>query len=247
MWYRRALVLAGLVLACSPSWGDPTDDLYQRHCAECHGPDRLGRLGPALLPENLGRLKSEEADAVIARGRPASQMQGFADKLTADEIQALVALVYTPLPAVPVWGLSEISASRLNPVDPATLPDMRIFGADPLNLFVVVELGDHHATILDGDKLEPIHRFPTRFALHGGPKFSPDGRFVYFASRDGLDQQVRSLGAPDRRRGSRRDQHPQPRRLLRWALRHGRQYTAPFPGPALRSGPGPDQGHPSAG
>lgn len=24
-----------------------------------------------------------------------------------------------------------------------------------------------------------------RYALHGGPKFSPDGRFVYFASRDG--------------------------------------------------------------
>jgi WD40 repeat protein len=112
-------------------------------------------------------------------------MQGFADKLTADEIQALVALVYTPLPVVPVWGLAEISASRLNPVDPATLPDRPVFSADPLNLFVVVELGDHHATILDGDRLEPIHRFPTRFALHGGPKFSPDGRFVYFASRDG--------------------------------------------------------------
>ena len=43
---------------------------------------------------------------------------------------------------------------------------------------VVVELGDHHATLLDGDRLEPIHRFKTRFALHGGPKFSPDGRFV---------------------------------------------------------------------
>jgi DNA-binding beta-propeller fold protein YncE len=112
-------------------------------------------------------------------------MQGFADRLSADEIQALVGLVYTPLPVVPVWGLAEISASRLNPVDPATLPDRPVYSADPLNLFVVVELGDHHATILDGDRLEPIHRFPTRFALHGGPKFSPDGRFVYFASRDG--------------------------------------------------------------
>jgi DNA-binding beta-propeller fold protein YncE len=50
---------------------------------------------------------------------------------------------------------------------------------------VVVEAGDHHVTILDGDRLEPLVRFPSRFALHGGPKFSPDGRFVYFASRDG--------------------------------------------------------------
>jgi DNA-binding beta-propeller fold protein YncE len=60
-----------------------------------------------------------------------------------------------------------------------------IFDADPLNLFVVVEAGDHHVTILDGDRLAPIRRFASRFALHGGPKFSPDGRFVYFASRDG--------------------------------------------------------------
>ena len=70
-------------------------------------------------------------------------------------------------------------------VEPARLATAPRHGADPLNLFVVVESGDHHATILDGDRFEPITRFPTRFALHGGPKFSPDGRFVYFASRDG--------------------------------------------------------------
>jgi DNA-binding beta-propeller fold protein YncE len=50
---------------------------------------------------------------------------------------------------------------------------------------VVVETGDHHATILDGERFEPLARFATRYALHGGPKFSPDGRFVYFGSRDG--------------------------------------------------------------
>nr|MDJ0945974.1 cytochrome D1 domain-containing protein [Kiloniellales bacterium] len=49
----------------------------------------------------------------------------------------------------------------------------------------VVETGDHHATILDGDRFEPLHRFPTRYALHGGPKFTPDGRYVFFMSRDG--------------------------------------------------------------
>jgi hypothetical protein len=48
-----------------------------------------------------------------------------------------------------------------------------------------VELGDHHVTLLDGDRMEPIHRFKSRFALHGGPKYSASGRFVYFASRDG--------------------------------------------------------------
>jgi DNA-binding beta-propeller fold protein YncE len=66
--------------------------------------------------------------------------------------------------------------------DPAARP---AYPADPLNLFVVVEAGDHHVTILDGDRLEPMRRFASRYALHGGPKFSPDGRYVYFASRDG--------------------------------------------------------------
>ena len=65
------------------------------------------------------------------------------------------------------------------------LPDKPVFSADPLNLFVVVESGDHHVTILDGDRFEPIHRFPSRYALHGGPKFSADGRYVFFGSRDG--------------------------------------------------------------
>ena len=54
-----------------------------------------------------------------------------------------------------------------------------------MNLFVVVEGGDHHVSVLDGDRFEVIHRFASRYALHGGPKFSPDGRYVFFGSRDG--------------------------------------------------------------
>jgi len=70
-------------------------------------------------------------------------------------------------------------------IAPADLPDRPVHKADLMNMFVVVELGDHHATILDGDSFEPLTRIKTHFALHGGPKYSPDGRFVYFASRDG--------------------------------------------------------------
>ena len=60
-----------------------------------------------------------------------------------------------------------------------------VFSGDPLNLFVVVEGGDHHVSIVDGDSFTPIYRFASRFALHGGPKFTPDGRYVFFSSRDG--------------------------------------------------------------
>lgn len=178
------LAALGMIGAASASESG-AGALYQAHCAACHGADRLGGIAPALLPENLARLRRPEAIKTISDGRIATQMPGFSGKLSADEIKALAELVYTPLPSMPSWGIDAIRASRVEHHAPASLPDKPVFNADPLNLFVVVELGDHHATILDGDKFEPIIRFPTRFALHGGPKFSPDGRYVYFASRDG--------------------------------------------------------------
>jgi len=159
--------------------------VYTEHCVSCHGEGRLGGVGPALLPGNLKRLRKNKAHKVISEGRIATQMPAFADKLTPEQVGQLVELIYTPLPETPTWGLDEIRASHVVNAEATVLPDRPGFDADPLNLFIVVELGDHHATLLDGDRFEPIHRFKTRFALHGGPKYSPDGRFVYFASRDG--------------------------------------------------------------
>ena len=187
----RVLMLASCLLAASwqsaaaADQGGDTAALYQTHCASCHGVDRLGGTGPALLPDNLARLRRPDAVKTIAEGRMATQMPGFADKLTAEQVKALADLAYTPLAQMPVWGIDEIRKSRIEHYPPDSLPNHPVFKADMLNLFVVVEVGDHHATILDGDKFEPIARFPTRYALHGGPKFSPDGRYVYFASRDG--------------------------------------------------------------
>ena len=185
-WPRPSLAALFLLvpLAAAAAEIDPPV-LYANRCAACHGERRLGGTGPALLPENLGRIKPDQAKKVIAEGRPATQMPGFAPLLSPDQIDAIAALIRTPLPEIPRWGVEEIRASRIVLADSASLPDRPVHDADPLNLFVVVEAGDHHVTILDGDRLEPLTRFPSRFALHGGPKFSPDGRFVHLASRDG--------------------------------------------------------------
>jgi len=142
-------------------------------------------MGPALLPENLERLKRTDALKVVANGRTATQMPAFGGKLSSEAIEALVAHVYAPLPEMSRWGMEEIRATRVEYPSSQPAASDPLHRADPLNLFVVVEAGDHHATILDGDRLEPITRFATRYALHGGPKFTPDGRFVFFASRDG--------------------------------------------------------------
>ena len=166
-----------------------TAALYGEHCAGCHGPERLGGMGPALLPENLRRLRRDKAATVIGKGLPATQMPPFSDKLEPAQIEALVDYVYTPPAKVPVWGETEMRASHVihkpDLLQPAAAALKPVYSADPLNLFLVVEAGDHHVSVLDGDRLEPIHRFKSRFALHGGPKYSSTGRYVYFASRDG--------------------------------------------------------------
>ncbi len=161
------------------------DAIYEQHCSSCHGVNRLGGTGPALLPGNLSRTRKKSAEDVIINGRALTQMPAFSQVLSDAQVSKLVKYIYQP-PKVSIrWTKKDISSSRVTYVGKKPLSDKPVFKADLQNLFIVVETGDHHATLLDGDKFEPIHRFKTRYAVHGGPKYSPDGRYVYFASRDG--------------------------------------------------------------
>ncbi|SDL96055.1 Cytochrome c, mono-and diheme variants [Oryzisolibacter propanilivorax] len=159
--------------------------LYQQHCAACHGAQRTGLMGPALLPESLERTRPAEVLRVIREGRQATQMGGFAEVLSDAESAALADWVRAPVQPAPRWGEDDIRASRSFTPAPPDEPARPLWNADPMNLFVVVEGGDHHVSLLDGDRFEVIARFASRYALHGGPKFTPDGRYVFFGSRDG--------------------------------------------------------------
>ncbi len=185
----RAIALwAGLFATAGLAASEPDPAaIYARHCAACHGANRLGGTGPALVPQTLHRMRGPAIGEVIAKGRAATQMPAFGDILTPGEIAALADYLGTPLAEVPNWGAAEIEATRrLDPgYRPAPAP---VFAGDPLNITLVVETGDHHVSVLDGDSFEVLDRFATPFAVHGGPKFTPDGRFVFIMSRDGWVQ-----------------------------------------------------------
>jgi DNA-binding beta-propeller fold protein YncE len=181
-----ALSAGGVLLAGGLAHAAPDPEkLYATHCLSCHSTDRPGGTGPTLLPDSLAQLKKLDAARAIADGLPATQMPAFNTRLKADEIEALAEWLYTPPKRPPRWDTDDISASRIAHPDAVDLPAKPVFKADPLNVTLVVEHGDHHITVLDGDVMEPIARFATRFALHGDLGFTPDGRFVYWASRDG--------------------------------------------------------------
>jgi len=180
-----AVALAGSLPATPAQAKEDGRIVYQQHCAACHGDDRLGQIGPALLPENLRRLRKKKSLRVISNGRPATQMPAFKETLSKEQIAAVSDFIYTKLPKIPEWDKSMMWQSHVIHNHPYNLPTKPVHKSDLLNLFTVVETGDHHVTILDGDKFEPIWRFPSRYALHGGAKYSPDGRYVYLGSRDG--------------------------------------------------------------
>lgn len=172
----RFIVSLSLLAAASvPAFaGSDAAALFQDHCSACHAPTRLGGTGPALIPESLGRIKPDALNAVIAKGRAATQMPGFGETLSKDDIAALAAYVMTPLADVPGWSTADIAATRtLNPAyKQAAKP---VFTGDPLNVTLVVETGDHHISVLDGDSFAVLDRYPTPYAVHGGPSSAPTG------------------------------------------------------------------------
>ncbi len=185
----RNLIFCSAVLLAAATGANAAEPkaLFSEHCAACHGDGRLGGTGPALIPETLGRMRGPNLQAVIAEGRPATQMPGFAQTLSPGDIAALAEWLATPLDRIPDWDTPRIEASReMNPDYDA--PAAPRWDADPMNLTLVVETGDHHVSVLDGDSWAVLDRFATPFAVHGGPKFSPDGRHVFIMSRDGWVQ-----------------------------------------------------------
>ncbi|PTX48274.1 cbb3-type cytochrome c oxidase subunit III [Gemmobacter caeni] len=188
-YFRRGKwAMAVLLGLAGPAQAGPDGaTIYADLCASCHAETRLGGTGPALIPESLGRLQGDRLQAVIAEGRAMTQMPAFRDTLRPEEIAAVADYLSAPLAAPPVWDAAAIGATREMTTDYHAAP-APVFTADPMNITLVVETGDSHISVLDGDSLAVLDRFETPFAVHGGPKFSPDGRYVFVMSRDGWVQ-----------------------------------------------------------
>ena len=65
-WWKLALAASFFAIAADMARAQAQPEaLYREHCVACHGDQRLGGMGPALLPESLQRYKPAGAPAGI--------------------------------------------------------------------------------------------------------------------------------------------------------------------------------------
>jgi mono/diheme cytochrome c family protein len=84
----------------APAAADPQADAFNKKCANCHGKDGKGAtvMGKRLSVRDLatGEIQAQsDADlgAKVSAGNPQKKMPPFKDKLTAEEIKAVVGYV----------------------------------------------------------------------------------------------------------------------------------------------------------
>ena len=65
-------------------------EIFADRCARCHGADRTGDKGPALLPERLSK-ESADYQTIIKDGFKG--MPAFSSRLSSEEINALVEFI----------------------------------------------------------------------------------------------------------------------------------------------------------
>ncbi len=151
--------------------------LYHQLCAECHHPNRVGISAPPLLPDFLRRKSDEDLIKVTKNGLPATKMLPYPD-LSQAQLEDLVAFMRSK-PGQIEWTDSDIRDSFLPEPPPATAPAKP---ADLEALTAVVERGTAEVWIMENEKV--LDKFPFG-NVHGGIKFTSDGKSLYVPSRDG--------------------------------------------------------------
>jgi hypothetical protein len=141
---------------------------------------RYGGYAPPLIPQTLGRKDDAALARAIVDGLPNTQMAAFREVVGEEQSHALVALLREPLAEI-TWSAEDIAASREEvPVDVGALPSH----IRRENLTLVVERGTASVSVLDGDSLVELDRYPVG-RIHGGLKFDRRFRKVLASTRDG--------------------------------------------------------------
>lgn len=170
-----------------PLFGDQTvAEAYRDSCSGCHGPNREGATGPALIPGRLTESDDFYFD-VIKHGSPGTVMPAWGQLgLSDEEIWALVGYMRAEPEAADVqWEVEQIAASRQTLIAEADLPAAPLHDGNLDNLLLVTEREARSIAAFDGDTHTLLGHIEASYRAHGYAFDPTDARWAYNVGRDG--------------------------------------------------------------
>lgn len=155
-------------------------------CGGCHGANREGGTGPALIPGRLTASDDFYFDA-IKEGRPGTVMPGWGKLgLSDEEIWGLVGYMRSEAEAAAVeWGLEQIAGSLTVQRDEADLPGSPQHDGNMDNLMLVTERENRSIAVIDGDTHNLLGHVAASYRAHGYAFDPTNERWAYNVGRDG--------------------------------------------------------------
>lgn len=166
--------------------GTPVEEAYLDYCSGCHGADRGGGIGPALIPDIMLEADSFYFDT-IKNGRVGTIMPAWGSfGLTDEEIWMLVGFLRSePNYEEIEWGMPQIAASRTVLVPEDQLPLAPTHNGNLDNLFLITEREARRIAVVDGDTHELLAHIDASYRAHGYAFDPTSDRWAYNLGRDG--------------------------------------------------------------
>lgn len=180
------IVMPGGAVAPALFDGKAVDAAFRDSCGGCHGPNREGATGPALIPGRLGSDDDFYFD-IIKNGSPGTVMPAWGTVgMSDEEIWALVGFIRGEPSAEAIqWELNQIAASRQVLVDEATLPEAPAHDGNLDNLMLVTEREARSIAVFDGDTHRLLGHIAASYRAHGYAFDPTSDRWAYNVGRDG--------------------------------------------------------------
>jgi nitrite reductase (NO-forming)/hydroxylamine reductase len=180
------VVAAGGAVAPEYYDGKSIPEYFADACGGCHGSNRQGATGPALIPGRLTAADDFYFD-VIKNGSPGTIMPAWGDLgLSDEEAWGLVGFILSEPEAGTVeWGLDQIQGSLATLVDEASLPDAAQHSGNLDNLMLVTERENRSIAVIDGDAHTLLGNIEASYRAHGYAFDPTNDRWAYNVGRDG--------------------------------------------------------------
>jgi len=165
--------------------GNSVEQTYLDSCAGCHGVDREGGIGPALIPARLSSNDAFYFD-IIENGRQGTIMPAWGTTYSVEEMWMLLGFIRGEVDQDTVqWDFDEIAASRAVIIDEGTLPNTPTHSGNLDNLMLVTEREARSIAVFDGDTHQLLDHIDASYRAHGYAFDPTNDRWAYNIGRDG--------------------------------------------------------------